>query len=236
LFDLDGVLTKTDFQHRQAWKQTFDAFLQRHSGPTSSPFTTEDYLALVDGLPKPQAVRAFLNSRNIALPTGDPQDRTGTATVHGLANCKSELFDQNLQTHGAEPYPGTMRLVHAVREAGLKIAVVSASSHCEAVLDAAGISDDLFDTRIDASVTQRRSLHPKPAPDTYLAAASDLGVAPRAAAVIEDGPAGLRAARRGEFGHVIAVDRCGHPGILRRQHPDRLVHDLGELLPILSPS
>ena len=52
LFDLDGVLTATARIHEAAWKETFDAFLERwnaRGGGHQAPFTAEDYVRHIDG-------------------------------------------------------------------------------------------------------------------------------------------------------------------------------------------
>jgi len=97
-----------------------------------------------------------------------------------------------LKRDGVEAYEGSVRYVHAVREAGLHTAVVSASANCKDVLQAAGI-EDLFEVRIDGSSSSRGTSTGKPAPDTFLAAAKEVGVEPAEAAVFEDALAGVEA-------------------------------------------
>ncbi|HEX4864329.1 MAG TPA: HAD family phosphatase, partial [Acidimicrobiales bacterium] len=70
----------------------------------------------------------------------------------------------------------------------------------------------------------------KPAPDTYLAAAQKLGVAPQAAAVFEDALAGVEAGRAGGFGLVVGVDRIGQGDALAAHGADIVVTDLAELI------
>jgi HAD superfamily hydrolase (TIGR01509 family) len=130
---------------------------------------------------------------------------------------------------GIEPYPGSVRYVQAVRDAGLHRAVVSASVHCREVVEAAGIAD-LLEVRIDGIVAAERQLRGKPAPDTFLAAAEALGVPAAAAAVFEDALAGVEAGRAGKFGFVVGVDRVGQADALREHGADIVVSDLGELL------
>ncbi|MFI7388079.1 HAD family hydrolase [Streptomyces sp. NPDC049813] len=229
LFDLDGVVTKTDVQHRQCWKRTFDPFLAGLEQEDQPPFTLTDYLRHVDGLPRHDAVRRFLGSRGQFLRPGSPGDPPDARTVHGLANRKDALLCACLAEEFVEPYPGTVRFIEAVRAAGMSTAIVSASSHCAQVLDASALSG-LFDLRVDGRTARAESLHGKPSPDSYLHAASTLRVTPQQAAVFEDGPSGLRAAVRGGFGFVVAVDRCDEAAVLREEEPDLLVHDLAELL------
>ncbi|MEA2503388.1 MAG: hypothetical protein QOG36_431, partial [Actinomycetota bacterium] len=111
----------------------------------------------------------------------------------------------------------------------LKRAVVSSSANCRDVLAAAGLAG-LFDTIIDGYVAEQRHLRGKPAPDTFLEAAKDLGVEPRDAAVFEDALAGVEAGRAGGFGYVVGVDRVGQADALKAHGADIVVSDLAELL------
>jgi beta-phosphoglucomutase family hydrolase len=233
LFDLDGVLTQTAKVHAQAWKTMFDEFLKRwaeRQGEEFVPFdAVDDYDRYVDGKPRYDGVRSFLASRGIELPQGTPDDPPAAETIDGLGNRKNEIVLRLIREQGVQPYEGSVSYVHAVIEAGLRRAVVSSSTNCRDVLRAAGI-DDLFDVIIDGVVTDRERLKGKPAPDTYLAGARELGVEPSAAAVFEDALAGVEAGRAGSFGLVVGVDRVGQADALREHGADVVVRDLAELL------
>ncbi|OIJ98348.1 HAD family hydrolase [Streptomyces colonosanans] len=228
LFDLDGVITKTAVVHAAAWKQTFDDFLRRRDGDSYRPFGDADYEEYVDGRPRADGVRTFLASRSIRLPEGDPDDPPGRQTVHGLGNRKNTLLLELIRTHGVEAYDGTIRYVEAVRAAGLRTAVVSSSANCRDVLRSIR-AEHLFDVTIDGVVAAQRHLPGKPHPDTFLAAALDLGVEAKAAAVFEDALAGMDAGRSGHFGYVVGVDRVGQADALRAHGADVVVPDLAEL-------
>ena len=232
LFDLDGVLTRTAEVHLAAWKEMFDAFLRDEAvGDVAArrAFTEADYAQFVDGRLRLDGVRAFLASRGLTLPEGGPQDPATATTVHGLGARKNSMVLDLLERRGVGVYPDSVRYVRAVREAGARTAVVSASKNCAAVLAAAGLTD-LFELRVDGLVAQERALRGKPAPDMFLAAANDLGVDPSAAAVFEDAVAGVEAGRAGAFGWVVGVDRAGQAAELRVRGADVVVGDLGELL------
>jgi beta-phosphoglucomutase family hydrolase len=217
LFDLDGVLTQTQKVHAAAWKQMFDQYLAEHGGGT---FEETDYDEYVDGKPRSDGVRSFLQSRGIELPESE---------VVALGNRKNDLVLEMIHTQGVEPYEGSVRYVKAARDAGLRRAVVSSSTNCHDVLVAAGIVD-LFELVIDGHVTEREHLHGKPAPDTYLAGARGLEIEPAQAAVFEDALAGVEAGRAGKFGIVVGVDRAGQAEALRQHGADIVVQDLAELL------
>jgi beta-phosphoglucomutase family hydrolase len=232
LFDLDGVLTGTARLHAAAWTRVFDDFLldrARRSGQPYRAFDAADYSSFVDGRPRAEGVRTFLASRGIALPDGTPDDPSRRQTVHGLANRKNELFQRLIAQRGIRPYPGSLRYLTAARNAGLRRAVVTASANASQVIRAAGL-DDLLEVRVDGVVAAERGLRGKPAPDTFLAAAADLGVAPARACVFEDSVAGVQAGRDGAFGVVVGVDRTGHADDLLRHGASIVVDDLGELL------
>ncbi|MFC1416211.1 beta-phosphoglucomutase family hydrolase [Streptacidiphilus cavernicola] len=230
LFDLDGVLTRTAVVHAAAWKEAFDGFLRRRDGDGFRPFDpVADYDTYVDGLPRADGVRAFLASRGVELPEGAADDPPGRDTVHGLGNRKNVLLLELIQRDGVQAYQGSVRYLAAVRRAGLATAVVSSSANCREVLAAVGIEGQ-FDVRIDGVVAAARGLPGKPRPDTFLAAAQDLGVRPDQAAVFEDALAGMDAGRSGHFGYVVGVDRAGQADELRRHGADTVVSDLAELL------
>jgi beta-phosphoglucomutase family hydrolase len=233
LFDLDGVLTQTASVHAAAWKELFDAYLSTRAHDTGGIFVpfdpVSDYDAYVDGKPRADGTRSFLASRGISLPEGTPADPPGVETVQGLSNRKNEMLLQRLRTVGVHVYPGSMRYLDAVRQAGLRRAVVSASANTHDVLAAAGIADQ-FEVVIDGIVADQEHLRGKPAPDPYLAAARRLEVQPAAAAVFEDALAGVEAGRAGRFGFVVGVDRVGQRDALLQSGADIVVNDLSELL------
>ena len=233
LFDLDGVLTKTAIVHAAAWKQMFDEYLRdraERSGDDFVPFDSDaDYGEYVDGKPRADGVRSFLASRGIELPDGDPDDPPSAETISGLGNRKNQLVVHLIHERGVEAYEGSVRYLEAARDAGLRRAVVSSSTNCHDVLVAAGI-EEFFEARIDGIVAERDGLKGKPAPDTFLAGARALSVAPDEAVVFEDALAGVEAGRAGHFGCVVGVDRVGHADALRRHGATIVVEDLAELL------
>jgi beta-phosphoglucomutase family hydrolase len=223
LFDLDGVLTQTAKVHAAAWKEMFDDFLRDWAKQHGQPFVpfdpVADYDKYVDGKPRDDGTKSFLASRGIDVPD----------QIHSLGLRKNDLVLAKIHQDGVESYEGSVRYLHAVAAAGLPRAVVSSSTNCRDVLVAAGI-EDLLDVRIDGVVAHERGLAGKPAPDTFLAAAQELGVPASEAAVFEDALAGVESGRAGKFGWVIGVDRVGQAEELRKHGADRVVQDLAELL------
>ena len=233
LFDLDGVLTDTASVHAAAWKQMFDDFLRPRAERAGRPFVPfdvkADYVPYVDGKPRLNGTRAFLASRGITLPEGEPTDGPDAETINGLTTRKNALVHEKIRTDGVDVYPGSVRYLHAVRDAGLTTAVVSSSANAEVVLQVAGLAD-LIDHRVDGVVAKQRHLAGKPAPDTFLAAAADLHVPKERAVVFEDALVGVEAGKAGGFGFVVGVDRLGQADALREHGADVVVADLADLL------
>jgi beta-phosphoglucomutase family hydrolase len=222
LFDLDGVLTQTAKVHAAAWKTMFDEYLKQRDGDDFVAFDAHhDYDEYVDGRPRADGVRSFLKSRGI-----DADE----ATVKALGDRKNELVLKLIERDGVEAYEGSIRYVHAAKDAGRKLAVVSSSANAKDVLKVVGILD-LFDHIVDGHAVAEGGLKGKPAPDTFLAAAEALGVEPTNAAVFEDALAGVDAGRAGSFGVVVGVDRVGQADALAHHGATIVVQDLAELLP-----
>jgi beta-phosphoglucomutase family hydrolase len=233
LFDLDGVLTQTARIHAVAWKTTFDGFLKQRAERTGEwfkPFDpVADYDEYVDGKPREEGVRSYLASQGITLPEGSDSDPPEADTIHGLGNRKDQLFLHLIRTQGVQIYEGSVRYLHAAKEAALKVAVVTSSRNCSEVLRAARL-EGVFDAQVDGNVASARRLAGKPAPDTYLEAARMVGAMPSGSAVYEDALAGVEAGRAGGFGLVVGVDRVGQAAALRQHGADLVVKDLAELI------
>ena len=233
VFDMDGVITDTARAHATCWTQIFDDYLEvrmARKGEPFEPFSEDDYLKYVDGKPRYDGVRSFLESRGIVLPEGTPNDSLEAETVCGIGNRKNAAFLTMLQTDGADPYPTTVRLVEALHDRGIATAVITSSRNSEEVLRGAGVRH-LFPVKVDGIDSDELGLAGKPMPDIFLEAARRLGVDPSRAAVVEDALSGVEAGRRGGFALVIGVDRAGQAAELRAQGADLVVSDLGELLP-----
>jgi beta-phosphoglucomutase family hydrolase len=232
LLDLDGVITDTASIHARCWKQMFDEYLQKRATEKGEVFHSfeidTDYRLYVDGKPRFDGVRDFLTSRGIQLSEGSLDDPPDFETVCGLGNRKNELVNKIIEDVGVEAYEGTVRLIHQLRHRGFKIAVVTSSQNCTAVLKAAKL-DDFFDGQVDGNTIHAQNLAGKPAPDTFLMGAKLLGAQPTRAIVIEDALSGVEAGSAGGFGLVIGVARKGNAEELRQHGAHIVVNDLGEL-------
>ncbi|OIH99478.1 MULTISPECIES: HAD family phosphatase [unclassified Curtobacterium] len=226
LFDLDGVLTPTADVHMRAWSRLFTSYLAAHG---ADQYTEQDYFAHIDGKPRYDGVRSLLASRGIELPEGTPDDAPDAETVCGLGNRKNAEFTAELDEHGVEPYPGSLAFLTAAIDAGLDVAVVSSSANATSVLRTAGILDR-FPVVVDGLVARQDGLAGKPAPDTYLDAASRFGLTAAECVVVEDATSGVEAGRNGGFGLVVGVDRGAGADALRAHGADVVVTDLADLV------
>lgn len=228
-FDLDGVLADTIALHIRVWKSMFDQYLAA-AGESYRPFdAASDYRCYVDGRRRDDGVRAFLASRGLTLPDGQPTDPPDAGTVWGLGNRKNAMFLAAMHADGIAVFDGSRRYLTAVAAAGLRIAVVSSSANTRAVLHSTGL-EQYVQVRVDGVTLRTENIPGKPAPDPYLRAAELLGVRPAQGAVFEDALSGVAAGRAGHFGYIVGVDRLDQAGELRRCGADVVVADLADLL------
>ena len=229
IFNLDGVVTRIARLQASAWKRLFDTYLRERASQQGEDYryfdSTLDYRRYIDGRPRCQAIKHFLLARHIDLPKGEPDDPPERDTICGLGNRKNLIFDQIVEEEGIAVYGCTIALIHRLRKAGIKTAVVSASKHCDLVLERGGITD-LFDTRIDGMEAERLDLDSKPDPDIFLETIRRLDVAPLRTVVFEDTVVGITAGKRGRLALVIGVDHGGWDRKMRQYGADFVVRDL----------
>ena len=208
LLDLDGVLTETAKVHAAAWREMSGACLRADARRVGGPFAASgpagDHGACVDGRPRAGGTRSLPGSHGIMLPEGGPDDPPGAETVRGLGGRKNQVVLRRIRQDGAQAYDGPVRYVRAVRDAGLRRAVVPSSTNCADVLAVAGL-EDLFGERVEGLTAEPNHLAGKPAPDMFLTAARALGAGPADAAVSGDALTGVAAGRAGGFGFVAGL-------------------------------
>jgi HAD superfamily hydrolase (TIGR01509 family) len=228
IFDMDGVVTDSVPAHRRAWKQTFDSFLRRVGDPVEFD-EVADYLTFVDGKPRYDGVRSFLDSRGVVLPEGAPDDPPGAETVCGLGNQKNQQFLQTMAECGIDAYRSTLDLIDLLHSNGVGVALITSSRNSGQVLAAAGVDPGIFGHVVDGNESARIGLPGKPHPAIFLEAAARLGEEARACVVVEDAVSGVMAGRAGDFGAVIGVDRGDSADVLTAAGADVVVADLDEV-------
>jgi len=173
IFDLDGVLTDTSELHYQAWQQLADE--------EGLPFNREDNEAL-RGIPRRESLLRILKN-----------EKRTEEQIQELMDRKNRNY---LELAGAltpaDLLPGARELLTQLREAGIKIAIGSASKNARTVVERLGIGS-LVDAIADGYSVSRQ----KPAPDLFLHAARQLALPPEHCVVFEDAEAGIEAALAG---------------------------------------
>lgn len=228
LFDLDGVLTPTAEVHMRAWKTMFDELFAAWS--IEPPYTPRDYFDYVDGKKRYDGVASLLRSRDVEVPWGDPSDAPELDTVCGIGNRKNIVFARILREDGVQPYPGSLRLLDALRDAGTPVSVVSSSKNAREVLAAAGILDR-FPVIVDGVLAERDHLASKPAPDVFAEGVRLMGLDAGRTAAVEDALSGVASASAAGCGLVVGVDRGVGGADLVAAGADIVVKDLEELVP-----
>ena len=228
LFDLDGVLTPTAEVHMRAWQAVFDDVFARWG--IEPAYTDDDYFAYVDGKKRYDGVASLLRSRNVEIPWGEVDDAPSAETICGIGNRKNAAFSASLRAEGIAPYPGSLALLEHLRDAGVRMGVVSSSKNAEEVLGSAGIRD-FFEIVVDGVVAEREALASKPAADMFAAGAAALGIDVATGAAVEDAVAGVASAAAARFATVVGVDRGAGPDVLRESGATCIVDDLSRLLP-----
>lgn len=232
IFDMDGVVTDTAELHYNAWKLTFDEFLNNYGLQKQlpfQPFTQADYLYYVDGIPRRDGVKNFLASRYINLAEGSPHDEFAALTIYGLSNHKDFLFQALLQQQGVKCFSSTVEFIKQLRQQNIKTAIISSSKNCPALLKQAKI-EALFDAHVDGNSLEQLKIPGKPRPDIFLTAAKILQIEPCNIMIVEDALAGVQAGRAGKFGLIIGIDRQALGKEIFTEHgADLIVNDLTEL-------
>ncbi len=234
VFDLDGVVTFTARVHAAAWKELFDTYLRQRSKGSGEPFrefdADRDYRQYVDGKPRYDGVRSFLASRGIHLPEGTPSDPPDAETVCGLGNRKNELFVEKTRELGVDVDHEAVRFIRELRDRDVRVGLASSSKNAAPILERVGLLD-LFEARVDGTVSERLALRGKPEPDIFTTCLDMLlGTKDaRRSMVVEDAISGVEAGRRGGFGLVLGVDRHNEAEPLREHGADWVISDFKEI-------
>ncbi|MBT2407588.1 HAD hydrolase-like protein [Streptomyces sp. ISL-87] len=238
VFDVDGVLTDSAGIRAAAWKAAVDRCLEalpesRFAAWQRHPFDeVKDYLGLVSGKSRFDGVLAFLASRGLRLPEGEPGDEPGCGTVRAIAAAEERTLFDLLDEHPVNAFADVEPVLGALRAWGVKSAAVSASSRANDVLITAGIQG-LFDTVVDGSEAVRLHLAGTPDPALFLEGAKRLHVPPAQTAVADAAPTGVEGGMRAGFGLVAGINReTSHERAARlyTHGADVVVHDLVGLL------
>jgi beta-phosphoglucomutase len=202
IFDLDGVLVDTARYHDQAWEELATGF--------GYALTEADRHAL-KGRSRADSLEYILEQAG--WEDADPAQKSRWLQAK---NARYLELVEELTPHDAAE--GAQDLLGHLREAGIKLALGSASQNATKVLSKIGM-EGAFDSVVDGTRTTRS----KPDPQVFEMAASDLGLEPKDCIVIEDAQAGIQAALAGGFWAI----GLGDPLVLAQAH--RVIASLKEL-------
>lgn len=220
IFDLDGVVTNTADIHADAWKSTFDKFLKEYFGEENFvPFDKDkDYLQYVDGKPRYDGVRDFLESRGVKLPE---KSKKQNFSIKSVGDEKNKNFVEIIEGNKPEIFKTTINLIKKLKKRGFKVAVISSSKNCKLVLEKCNL-DEIFDLIVGGKKSEKENIKGKPSPNIFRFAAKQMEAFPGETLVFEDSLAGVKAGKEGNFGMVVGIKR----GSYELKISDKSVKDL----------
>ena len=172
IFDLDGVIVDTAKYHYLAWKKLAVIL--------NIQFNEKDNERL-KGVSRIASLDIILELGGIKL---DEKKKAEYAAM------KNEWYlDYIRRMTPDEILPGSLELISELKNAGIKVALGSASKNTPLILERLGI-EKLFDAVADGNVVTKA----KPDPEVFIKAAKMVGVAPEDCVVFEDAIAGVKAA------------------------------------------
>jgi beta-phosphoglucomutase len=212
IFDVDGVLVASP--HERAWREALAGFAD------PALFTTEFYQAKVAGKPRLVGARATLEGLGVA---------DAAARARRYAAKKQSLIDRLIAAGEFEAFPDAVRLGVALRAVGLRLALASSSKNVDAMLrrltvPGGGTLISIFDADLSGTDVPRG----KPDPALFLLTAKALNVAPAQCLVVEDAPAGIKAARAGGMA-TLGIARLGDEALLRAAKAELVVASLDQV-------
>ena len=174
IFDLDGVIVDTAKYHYLAWK--------RLAAELGFFFSEKDNERL-KGVSRIASLEILLQVGGLSL-TKDKK--------LFLAERKNNWYVEYITAiNENEILPGAKKFIESAREAGLKVALGSASKNARTILTGLKLTG-YFDSIIDGNKVSKA----KPDPEVFLMAAQELGLSPENCVVFEDASAGIEAAKR----------------------------------------
>ena len=192
IFDLDGVIVDTARYHFLAWKRLTDQL--------GINFTEADNERL-KGVSRIASLEIILEIGNV---------KADENQKHEYATRKNQWYvDYISKMTPDEILPGSIAFIKELRNAGIRVAIGSASKNTPMILERVGISD-LFDAVADGNIVKKA----KPDPEVFLKAAELVDVKPERCVVFEDAVAGVQAA----ISAGMVCIGIGSPEILNKAH------------------
>lgn len=173
IFDMDGVITQSEYIHATVEAEMFLRF-----GIRLDPV---EISARFSGVSNREMFPMLFQEHGVPAPD-----------LSALEQEKLTRACEHVRLHGVQPVPGSLKFIRDLRQRGVPIAVASGSAKefIRVLLTAVGILD-----AFDAVISADEVSHGKPAPDVFLGAAKLLKVQPNHCLVIEDASSGIQAAK-----------------------------------------
>ena len=171
LFDLDGTLIDSMPHHHNAWVRWHER--------RGLSIDEASFFAATAGRSNAEILADMLPGHS--------------ADEHAVMADEKESLYRELARQSLGLIEGATEFVSAARNAGLKLAVCTASTLQNMAL---AFERHGIDTWVETVVSPADGLRGKPHPDIFLEAAKRLGVQPVDCIVFEDAPLGIEAARR----------------------------------------
>ncbi len=212
IFDVDGVLLASP--HERAWREALDGFAD------PARFTPELYETCVAGKPRMAGARAALE----ALGAIDAERQ-----ARPYAERKQKRLEELIQAGEFSAFPDALRFVQSVANLGLPMAVASSSKNANGMMKAVLLpgGQSLFDI-FKVNVCGWDLPEGKPNPAIFLLAAEGLRIEPEACFVVEDAPAGIKAAAAGGMA-PLGIARSEDAPLLLAAGTDFVVASLDEI-------
>ncbi|KQQ27220.1 HAD family hydrolase [Methylobacterium sp. Leaf123] len=212
IFDVDGVLV--DSPHEQAWREALTGFAD------PAGFTTAFYQAHVAGKRRLEGARAALERLG---------DAEAAAHAAAFAQRKQAVIDRLIAEDRFEAFPDAMRFAVALRDTGLRTVLASSSKNADAMLARVILPNGrTLLSLFDADVSGRDVPRGKPDPALFQLAAKAVNVSPARCLVVEDAPAGIRAAQAGGMASL-GIARLGDAALLLAAGADLVVTSLDQI-------
>ena len=170
IFDLDGVLTDTSEYHYKAWKRLAD--------DEGIPFTKEENDKYLRGVARRESLMYIIRGRTYS-----------EAQIQEMMDRKNRYYIEMVESMTPKDLvAGGRELLEEIREAGIKVAIASASKNCRTVLKLLDII-----SYMDGIADGNSVVNSKPAPDIFVYAAGLVQVATPDCLGVEDADAGIEA-------------------------------------------
>lgn len=197
IFDVDGTLAETEEVHRAAFNRQFEeAGLGWH-------WDRPMYGRLLDVTGGKERITHFIATEKPATLPKVVDGQSMADAIAAMHRRKTEIYNQMVGSGGLVLRPGVEAVIRSAKAAGVRLAIATTTSLpnveslLAATLGADGVS--LFEAIAAGDMVKKK----KPAPDVFLLALDQLGLAPEKCLALEDSINGLQSARASKLATFI---------------------------------